>query len=74
MVIGDWLSKHRKVHLQRWSQGPSQTISATSQTHIRAFELTLPNIRPIYDLLELGKRLALCNHSCSISMDWAKAG
>lgn len=52
-----------------WSQQPDLTNQATIQAYIQVFELALPNIYPIYNLLECMKGLALCNHRHSISMN-----
>ena len=44
------------------------TSSTTTQAPIQGFELTHPNIYPIYELLECVKDPVLQSQSCRISM------
>ena len=50
------------------SQLPRLTNSAFTQVHTQAFELSLPSIYPIYDMMETMKRLVLQCHNHMISM------
>lgn len=56
------------------SQLPRLANSASTQAHTQAFELSIPSIYPIYDMVETMKRLVLQYHNHMISMTQGTAG